>query len=418
MKRPSAASLKRVTAENLARLGAARLAEILVEVAGTRVELKRRLRMELAAELGPEHLLPEIDRRLTLLAASRGKVTWRQRPAFVRDLDGVRGLIADRLAALDVAAAQERISRFLALASRARLRVKDAEGAVERVFARAAAEAVVLMGRDGDAEGGARLAATLAAQPADWARWAATALPEDRPGLARAALAHLRERAGPDWAPVMRRLADVAKDPDAFRATFADATLATPAVAAEVAQRFLAAGRLEDARAALQSAVRPSLFRRAAGRAPGPDFAWESAWIDYLEQSGRGDEAQAARWASFERTLSADRARAYVKRLPDFEDVEAEQRVFDAAAGFPDPLRALELLIAWPALREAAGVIAERGDQLRPDPEAAEAWARSLRRRYPAAAERLLRRAAAEAFRRRAYATSTRLREEADSIQA
>ena len=49
MKKPSPGSLKKVTAENLAALGAGRLAEILVSVADTRADLKRRLRMELAA---------------------------------------------------------------------------------------------------------------------------------------------------------------------------------------------------------------------------------------------------------------------------------------------------------------------------------------------------------------------------------
>ena len=64
MKRPTAASLKKVTAQNLAALGADRLAELLVAAALNRPELKRRLRMELAAEQGADHLLPEIDKRL------------------------------------------------------------------------------------------------------------------------------------------------------------------------------------------------------------------------------------------------------------------------------------------------------------------------------------------------------------------
>ncbi len=64
MAKPSLASQKKVTTQNLAALGAERLAEILVEVAETRTDLKRRLRMELAAGLGPVHLAPEIDKRL------------------------------------------------------------------------------------------------------------------------------------------------------------------------------------------------------------------------------------------------------------------------------------------------------------------------------------------------------------------
>ena len=63
MKRPTTASLKRVTPENLATLGVQRLAAILVAASEGRPELKRRLRMELAAEQGADHLAPEIDKR-------------------------------------------------------------------------------------------------------------------------------------------------------------------------------------------------------------------------------------------------------------------------------------------------------------------------------------------------------------------
>jgi hypothetical protein len=78
MKKPTAASLKKVTPQNLAKLGADRLAEILIETAQVRPELKRRLRMELAAEQGAEHLVVEVDKRLASLETSRGRIAWRQ----------------------------------------------------------------------------------------------------------------------------------------------------------------------------------------------------------------------------------------------------------------------------------------------------------------------------------------------------
>jgi len=414
MKRPSAASLKRVTAENLLRLGPERLAEILLEVADTRVELKRRLRMELAAEQGAEHLLPEIDRRLSLLASSRGAVSWRQRPAFVRDLDGIRGLIAGRLAELDRAAARDRILVFLALAARSARRVRDKEGAVDAVFARAAADAVEL--HADAAEAVPILAAAIAEHPAEWSRWAETAFADTDVAAAQAVLAITSGGArGRAWGGLVRRLADVSGDPAAYRDTFTSDALALPGVAAGVAVRFLQAGRLDDARQALEQAVTPGLVRRGL-RGASPDFGWETAWIDYLEAAGRRAEAQAARWTSFERTLSVERAREHLKRLPDFDDVAAEQRAFEIAAAFPDADAGLAFLMAWPALREAAQFVAERGRELSPDAEVAEGWARKLRPRHPAAAEALLRRGAAEAFRRRAFTVANRLTEEADAI--
>jgi hypothetical protein len=74
--------------------------------------------------------------------------------------------------------------------------------------------------------------------------------------------------------------------------------------------------------------------------------------------------------------------------------------------------------MAWPALPEASAMILERPDDVKLEPERAEAWAGKLRRRFPQAAHLLLRRAAAAAFRRREFKLCDRLTEEADAIGA
>ena len=417
-KRPTVASLKKVTPENLAALGAERLAEILADAAQARPELKRRLRMELAAEHGADHLGPEIDRRLTRLETSKGRVSWRQRPTFVRDLEGLRGLIAERLAELDREGALARLWRLLGLARRLRLRVKDKDGQLGEVFERAAGDVGRLSRADEAPDG---LVEAMAAAPADWITWLPALLAEAPDGLADAALRRLSARAGATaaWLPLIRALADAAGDASAYGATFTEAALKTPSVAAEVAQRLLAAGEVEAA-GRLLSAAGPGKGktpRWLPGKtAAEPDFEWESAWIDWLEASGQGPAAQEARWAAFERTLSAERARAFTRRLPDFEDVEAEHRAFALAAGHADFARGLALLMDWPALPEAARMIEARADDIEVDDVSAQAWAAKLRQRYPAAAHTLLRRAAAAAFRRRDFATCDRLTSEAEAI--
>ena len=75
----------------------------------------------------------------------------------------------------------------------------------------------------------------------------------------------------------------------------------------------------------------------------------------------RADEAQADRWRCFERTLSAEYLRAHLKRLPDFEDVEAEERALDIVHAHPEIHPALHFLSHWPDLHRAADlVLAER----------------------------------------------------------
>jgi hypothetical protein len=407
-KRATVASLKKVSAENLANLGVERLAEILVAAAETRPDLKRRLRMELAAEQGADHLVLEIDKRLTSLDTSRSKVSWRKRASFVGDLDILRALIAGRLAALDPVLALDRLWSFMDLARRLGLRVKDRDGALAEVFLRAAGDIGTLAG--GRADGGAAeaLVHAIGQNPAAWTDWLPHVVERAPPAFVASALARLQMRDGgsPGLAGVLRVLADAADDVDAYRQTFSDAALRTPAVAAQVAQRLLAAGRVDAAGQLLTAA-------RSASPA---DVDWESAWIDYLELSGQDAAAQDARWASFERTLSVERARAFVQRLSGFDDVEAETRAREYAARCPDLALGLRFLMEWPALPEAAAMIATRDEEIRVTPEEAELWAGRLRARQPTAAHSLLRKAAAAAFRRREFAICDRLTHEAETI--
>jgi hypothetical protein len=418
MKRPTAASLKKVTTENLAGLGAERLAEILVAVAATRPDLKRRLRMELAAEQGPEHLVAEIDKRLASLESSRGKILWRQKPSFIRDLDALRGLISERLAALDLGAAVDRLWQLMATARPISYRFKDRDGSTAAVFSRGAADLGRLMADYDPVLAADRLVEAIAAQPSAWGEWLPSFLQSSPAHLAATALplVNAQRGAGPVWTTLIRQLADAAGDVDAFQATYTSQALETPSAATEVGRCLLSAGRVEAAGAILRAAgPKPS---GRIGRVSAPDFDWESVWIDYLDRAGEAEAAQAVRWASFQRTLSIERAKAFTSRLSDFADVEAEGQAFDFAARHADFERGLRFLMTWPALAEAARMILARPDEAGIDPDTAEAWAAKLRIRQPRAAHLLLRKAAAAAFRRRDFKTCDRLTQEADTFDA
>ncbi|THD63628.1 DUF6880 family protein [Phenylobacterium sp.] len=422
MKRPTQASLKKVTPENLAALGVERLAEILVSAAQARPDLKRRLRMELAAEQGADHLAPEIDKRLASLDTSRGKISWRQRPAFVRDLDGLRMLIVERLAALDRTAAISRLLTFMGVARRIGGRLRDRDGSLAAVFDQASTDLGRLLAVGDVGRAAEDLTDAIVQWPTAWERWLPAVLQPAAPGLAAATLRRLRERRGAQagWVTLIRQLAVATGDAGAYQATFTHKELLDPSVAAEVAQRMLASDRIAEAAALLEAsrpvpdrADRQTLRRGAAAEL---DFDWETAWIEVLERTGRGADAQAARWGSFERTLSVTRARDFTRRLADFDDVEAESRAFAYAAEHADARLALQFLMDWPALAEAAQLIQARPDDIAVSGEDAELWAAKLRPRQPAAAHLLLRKAAAAAFRRREFAICDRLTAEADAI--
>lgn len=91
---------------------------------------------------------------------------------------------------------------------------------------------------------------------------------------------------------------------------------------------------------------------------------WEQVRIDVLEARGRLDEAKAFRRTCFERSLSAVHLRAYLKRLPGFDDVEAEERALSHALVFPSVHQALMFLVSWPALDRAAQLVLTRWEEL------------------------------------------------------
>ena len=85
--------------------------------------------------------------------------------------------------------------------------------------------------------------------------------------------------------------------------------------------------------------------------------------------------------------------RAYLKRLPKFDDVEAEEPALDVAQQYNGFNRALALLIDWPALARAARLVLDRADEVDGDHyEVLTPAADALQDKHPLAAT-LLRRA-------------------------
>jgi hypothetical protein len=73
---------------------------------------------------------------------------------------------------------------------------------------------------------------------------------------------------------------------------------------------------------------------------------------------------QRFRWARFQARLDAALLRAYLKALPDFEDVVAERKALDHALGFPHFAIALSFFIEWKELRHAARLVLERRGEI------------------------------------------------------
>ena len=125
----------------------------------------------------------------------------------------------------------------------------------------------------------------------------------------------------------LMQIADAQGDVDAFIAQYDAPTRQVPNIAAQITLRLCAAGRAKEALQVIDAAD------RRGDRGEWPTFEWEDARIEVLDTLTRGDQAQADRWSCFERALSTPHLRASLKRLPDFEDVDAEERALDYAEG-------------------------------------------------------------------------------------
>ncbi len=391
------ASARRLTAANLEALGADSLAALLLELSDSQPALKRRLRMELAARVGAAPLAEEIDKRLAMVGGSKAKVSWRKRPELILDLHVLRRMIAGRLADLDAGLAMRRMWTFLDLADGLSLRVKDPKGELAAVFEAAAEDMAGLAPRaPADLALAGEVADMLFRGSASWAERLGPALAAFGQAFGAAVQAELKARiaARPAFRPsarVMRAVADAAGDVDAFLETVPSTLRHDPGTAAAVGRRLLGAGRIEEALATLQAADPRNRARALDGRPDPAAEPWYEAWIEALERSGETSAAHEERWAAFERTLSPDHLRAFLKALPDFDDVEASDRAFAVAARRGEFAEGLAFLMRWPALPEAAAMVLARRDEVGGEAGDLAEWSSRLDARYPRAALILLR---------------------------
>ena len=413
-------ALKALNAANLEALGAPRLAQLLVEISDGNAPVKRRLRLELAGADSPTAVANQIRKRIATIARSRSFVDWHNRKSLVDDLEAQRRAIVDQVASRLPAEGLDLMWRFLDLAESIFARCDDSSGAVIGVFHSAVANL-------GTIAGSAR------PRPDELADKAFQALTRNgygqfddliqtlQPALGPMGLEHLKQRmvalsAQPVRKPAakdrrvigwssggaiyadeiaersrvstvrlaLQEIADVQGDVDAFIAQYEEPVRKAPKIAAEIARRLLAAARADEALQTIEAAEHQ--------RGGWPDFEWEDARIDALNALGRGDEAQAARWSCFERSLSARHLRDHLKRLPEFDDFEAEERALGYAERYGSLLQAISFLISWPSLDRAARTVIARVKELDGNHyELLTPAAEALAAKYPLAATLLLR---------------------------
>lgn len=386
------ARAKTLTRDALASLGADRLARLLMELADAEPDIAKRLRLSMAAAEGPEAVAKQVRKRFAALRRSTKFLDWNQTRPLARELGDLRDVITGDIAPDAPGLALDLLWEFLVLAEPTHERCDDSNGDIGVQFKFAM-----------DAIG--ELAGHVKPDPTRLSGQVFEAIQNNGygqydgligalgPALGATGLAHLKasvealaeqpvetppedERevigwssSGPVYRDTIERssrdmtvrlaladIADASGDVDAFVATLNEASRKLPRVAVDMAARYLAADRAGEALAALE-AVAPDRLAFAGGDVD----AMKIAVLDHL---GRSDEAQALRWGAFEARLETGALREYLKRLPDFENDEAERAALAHAANFPSAHAALSFLASWPALREAAAVAETRLNEI------------------------------------------------------
>jgi len=349
------ASKRTLNAKNLESLGAPTLAALLIELSSGQAVMQRRLRLALAAADGADGAAQEVRKRLAAIARSTTFVDARKRKALLVDLQAQHQAITGPIAAADPAQAWQLLLRYLELADGVLERSSDGTGALAGAFAEALDDLAPLAAA-------ARLKPEALVEPvieliaANGYGQFDELIPAVAPALGEPGLVALQRfyenNGGPDATLVLLQIAEARGDVDAYLGQFTPRQLAQPLIAADVVPLLLEAGRAEQALALLDGA--------AANVGDWQALDWGEARIAVLEALGRRDEAQQQRWELFGRCLSIPHLRAYLQRLDDFSDAEAEEQALQIAAQHPKRLAALAFLVQWPALPRAARLVLEQ----------------------------------------------------------
>jgi hypothetical protein len=298
-------SKKTLTTANLAALGAERLADLLIDVAEGHAQIKRRLRLELSAAIGADDLVSELNKRLEAVSDSRARIHWRKHKEFLRELDMLRALIAGQLATLDPTPALPMMLGFVALAEGVSHRTADAKGEIEAVFDAAVDDVAAIAPLalpDPRALGDQLLDLLLHGRAGLGPR----ALKNALPALGAEGVALLRARVETTMASQKRVsgalkaavqvLADAQGDVDGYIAQFTDSQAVLPPIGAQIARRLAAAGRLDEAVAALDRST-PGSFAQLVGTVLGrPSLPGPGPWTGRTPISRCWRRAGRATW--------------------------------------------------------------------------------------------------------------------------
>lgn len=385
-------SKKTLNKANLEKLGADKLSALVMDLVQGNAALQRRARMELSAAQGPKDVAADIRKRLASLRRSTGFADWRKQKALVKDLEGLLRMIEHTVAPHDANEAFELLWSILQLAPSIHERTDDSNGAIGDVLHDAVEiiakvspgisvdrEALAERVLDAVADAGygefdgiiPATADALGEEGLDHLKQITNAWAEAPPceeelekyqgyGLSSSPEESVRRNKQLTQSIILADVADAQGDVDAYMARYSPEQLSYGTIAPDVARRLLHAGRTDEAFEIISRA-------RAADEAKSfrpSRYDIDAVYEECLEKQGKVEDLKSHLWETFEHTLSANSLRKYLKLLPEFDDIEVEDKALDIAEAYPHLGATLSFLVDWPAHDRAARVVISRADGL------------------------------------------------------
>jgi hypothetical protein len=364
-----------LSVEKLHDLGVEKLSNIVLAEAEQNAGFRRQVKAALAGQSGPEAIAKLIDRRISGLERAKSFIEWDKARAFRDDLRSLIDTIGTELGPVAPTLAIDRLLRFIATHEQVFERVDDSSGYVQDVYYQAIRMVgelcQVLPEPDADLMP-ERIMALLGESThgylSDLATTVAPHLPQDTltrwDGSLKEAIADRKAQEKTcksdgwfysitsQWTEMRQTIATACGDIDLLvgleekKQPHMQDTLG-------IAAQLLQAGRASEALDWVRK-PRQRRFDDADGDVSPVRVSLEARILEALDNK---PAAQALRWCCFEAVLSADILREYLKHLPDFEDMEAEERAHALALEKAEPEAALLFFLDWPRLDLAAKLI-------------------------------------------------------------
>lgn len=385
-------SKKTLNKANLVNLGSDKLADLVLELVEGRADLKRQARMALSSELGSKEIAADIRKRFASIRRATGWIDWKKQRTLVKDLYGLLDLIEHKVAPTDPTEAFELLWSFLLLADPVHHRTDDSNGTIGDVFRFAMpligkvsgsakvdgvilAESILERIRDsGFGEFDGIILATADALGQNGLEhlkiitneWASEEPSEaeieayNRFGYLsdpKEALARSKESTRKI---ILSDVADAQGDVDAYMALYTPEQLTLHTIAPKVVRRLIDAGRVEEG---YDLVLKAKAEVAHEGRRY-VNYDLDKVYEECLISLDRKEDLKALMWAKFEASLSSESLRKYLKLLPDFEDIEAEDRALEYAEQHPSVASAARFFVEWSRTDRASKVILERSDEL------------------------------------------------------